>query len=106
LLQTLVEFDTRSARSNLELISFVSDYLAGFGVEVALTYNDARDKANLYATLGPDGRRGLCLSGHTDVVPADGQPWTVPPFELTRAQDRVFGRGTADMKGYLAAVLA
>jgi len=106
LLQALVGFDTRSARSNLELIAFVSEYLAGFGVEATLTYNDARDKANLYATIGPRDRSGLCLSGHTDVVPADGQPWTVPPFALTYGEDRVYGRGTADMKGYLAAVLA
>lgn len=106
LLQTLVEFDTRSARSNLDLIAFVRDYLAGFGIEATLNYSTARDKANLYATIGPRGRAGLCLSGHTDVVPADGQPWTVPPFALTRQDDRVLGRGTADMKGYLACVLA
>ncbi|WP_042338257.1 acetylornithine deacetylase [Paraburkholderia ferrariae] len=106
LLQTLVEFDTRSARSNLDLIAFVRDYLAGFGVEVSLNYSAARDKANLYATIGPKDRGGLCLSGHTDVVPADGQPWTVPPFALTREAGRVLGRGTADMKGYLACVLA
>ncbi|WP_310634448.1 acetylornithine deacetylase [Paraburkholderia sp.] len=106
LLQTLVEFDTRSARSNLELITFVREYLAGFGVEASLNYNEAGDKANLYATIGPRDRAGLCLSGHTDVVPADGQPWTVPPFALTRESGRVLGRGTADMKGFLACVLA
>ncbi|WP_321787843.1 acetylornithine deacetylase [Paraburkholderia sp. J94] len=106
LLQTLVEFDTRSARSNLELISFVREYLAGFGVEASLNYNETGDKANLYATIGPRDRAGLCLSGHTDVVPADGQPWTVPPFALTRESGRVLGRGTADMKGFLACVLA
>ncbi|WP_176082096.1 acetylornithine deacetylase [Paraburkholderia tropica] len=106
LLQTLVEFDTRSARSNLELITFVREYLAGFGVEASLNYNASGDKANLYATIGPRDRAGLCLSGHTDVVPADGQPWTVPPFALTRENARVLGRGTADMKGFLACVLA
>ncbi|CAG9221521.1 Acetylornithine deacetylase [Paraburkholderia tropica] len=106
LLQTLVEFDTRSARSNLELITFVREYLAGFGVEASLNYNETGDKANLYATIGPRDRAGLCLSGHTDVVPADGQPWTVPPFALTRESGRVLGRGTADMKGFLACVLA
>ncbi|MGU7772712.1 acetylornithine deacetylase [Burkholderia sp. MR1-5-21] len=106
LLKTLVEFDTRSARSNLDLIAFVHDYLTGFGIDATLIYSDARDKANLYATIGPRDRAGLCLSGHTDVVPADGQPWTVPPFALTRVGDRALGRGTADMKGYLAAVLA
>lgn len=106
LLRTLVEFDTRSSRSNLDLIAFVRDYLAGFGVEASLNYSTSNDKANLYATIGPRDRAGLCLSGHTDVVPADGQPWTVPPFALTRQDDRVLGRGTADMKGYLACVLA
>lgn len=106
LLQTLVEFDTRSSRSNLDLIAFVRDYLAGFGIDASLNYSASNDKANLYATIGPRDRAGLCLSGHTDVVPADGQPWTVPPFALTRQDDRVLGRGTADMKGYLACVLA
>ncbi|MCF4998582.1 acetylornithine deacetylase [Pseudomonas syringae] len=106
LLKNLVAFDTTSRESNLQLIEFVRDYLADFGVSCELIYNDERSKANLFATLGPADRPGIALSGHTDVVPVDGQPWTTPPFELTERDGKVFGRGTADMKGYIACVLA
>ncbi|MBF6037511.1 acetylornithine deacetylase [Pseudomonas sp. P154a] len=106
LLQTLVAFDTTSRESNLHLIEFVRDYLAGFDVPCELVYNEQRSKANLFATLGPAGVPGIVLSGHTDVVPVDGQPWTVPPFELTERDGKLYGRGTADMKGYIACVLA
>jgi acetylornithine deacetylase len=106
LLATLVSFDTRSSESNLQLIEFVQRYLGEHGIESSLVYDETRSKANLFATIGPRDRAGICLSGHTDVVPAAGQPWTVPPFELTRRDDRVLGRGTADMKGFIAAVLA
>ncbi|MBV4458853.1 acetylornithine deacetylase [Pseudomonas sp. COR58] len=106
LLATLVGFDTTSRESNLQLIGFVRDYLARFDVPCELVYNDERSKANLFATVGPSDRPGIVLSGHTDVVPADGQPWTVPPFELTRRDGKLYGRGTADMKGYIACVLA
>ncbi|MFP3678202.1 acetylornithine deacetylase [Pseudomonas sp. SIMBA_041] len=106
LLQTLVAFDTTSRESNLHLIEFVRDYLAGFDVPCELVYNEQRSKANLFATLGPADVPGIVLSGHTDVVPVDGQPWTVPPFELTERDGKLYGRGTADMKGYIACVLA
>jgi acetylornithine deacetylase len=106
LLGTLVQFDTTSHQSNLELIEFVRAYLTGLGAECQLIADADRRKFNLYATIGPTDRSGLCLSGHTDVVPVDHQPWTVEPFALTRRGDRLFGRGTADMKGFLAAVLA
>ena len=106
LLQTLVGFDTTSRESNLQLIEFVRDYLAGFGVTSELVYNEDRSKANLFASVGPVELPGIVLSGHTDVVPVDGQPWTVPPFELTERDGKLFGRGTADMKGYIACVLA
>ena len=106
LLKTLVGFDTTSRESNLQLIAFVRDYLEGFGVASELVYNDERSKANLFATLGPADQPGIVLSGHTDVVPVDGQPWTVPPFELTEHNGKLYGRGTADMKGYTACVLA
>ncbi len=106
LLQTLVGFDTTSRESNLQLIEFVRDYLAGFGVSSQLVYNEERSKANLFASVGPVELPGIVLSGHTDVVPVDGQPWTVPPFELTERDGKLFGRGTADMKGYIACVLA
>jgi len=106
LLKTLVGFDTTSRESNLQLIEFVRDYLAGFDVPCELIYNAERSKANLFATMGPAGQPGIVLSGHTDVVPVDGQPWTVAPFELSERDGKLFGRGTADMKGYIACVLA
>jgi acetylornithine deacetylase len=106
LLKTLVGFDTTSRESNLQLIEFVRDYLARFDVPCELVYNDERSKANLFASIGPVDQPGIVLSGHTDVVPADGQPWTVPPFALTERDGKLFGRGTADMKGYIACVLA
>ncbi len=106
LLQTLVGFDTTSHASNLQLIEFVRDYLAGFGVASELIYNEERSKANLFASIGPVQLPGIVLSGHTDVVPVDGQAWSVPPFALTERDGKLFGRGTADMKGYIACVLA
>jgi acetylornithine deacetylase len=105
-LKALVAFDTTSRESNLQLIEFVRDYLASFDVPCELIYNQQRSKANLFATIGPTDKPGIVLSGHTDVVPVDGQPWTVPPFELTERDGKVYGRGTADMKGYIACVLA
>lgn len=106
LLGQLVAFDTTSRESNLALIEFVRDYLAELKVPCELIFNEARTKANLFASLGPDDRPGIVLSGHTDVVPVDGQPWTMPPFQLTEKDGRLYGRGTADMKGYIACVLA
>ncbi|MFJ3483132.1 acetylornithine deacetylase [Pseudomonas sp. NPDC090202] len=106
LLARLVAFDTTSRESNLALIEFVRDYLAGFDVPCELIYNAERTKANLFATLGPATVPGIVLSGHTDVVPVDGQAWNVPPFELTELDGHLYGRGTADMKGYIACVLA
>ncbi|MFL9673062.1 acetylornithine deacetylase [Pseudomonas marginalis] len=106
LLRTLVGFDTTSRESNLQLIEFVRDYLAEFGVASELVFNAERSKANLFASVGPVQVPGIVLSGHTDVVPVDGQPWTVPPFALTEHDGKLFGRGTADMKGYIACVLA
>jgi acetylornithine deacetylase len=106
LLSTLIGFDTTSRESNLQLIAFVRDYLNAHQVPCELIFNDERSKANLFATIGVDDRPGVVLSGHTDVVPVDGQPWTVPPFELTEQHGKLYGRGTADMKGYIACVLA
>ncbi|WP_130909125.1 M20/M25/M40 family metallo-hydrolase, partial [Pseudomonas antarctica] len=99
-LQTLVGFDTTSRESNLQLIECVRDYLAGFGVASELVYNQERSKANLFASIGPVELPGIVLSGHTDVVPVDGQPWTVPPFALTERDGKLFGRGPGAMKGY------
>lgn len=106
LLARLVAFDTTSRESNLALIDFVRDYLDGFGIACELIYNTQRTKANLFATVGPADVPGIVLSGHTDVVPVDGQAWTFPPFKLSEEQGRLYGRGTADMKGYIACVLA
>jgi len=102
----LIGFATVSRDSNLELIEFVRDYLHGLGVDCELIYNAERTKANLLATVGPSVAGGIVLSGHTDVVPVDGQAWTVEPFNLSEAGGKLYGRGTADMKGYLASVLA
>lgn len=106
LLAELVGFATVSRESNLDLIGFVRDYLHGLGVGCELIYNAERTKANLLASIGPSVPGGVVLSGHTDVVPVDCQPWTVEPFRLSEAGGKLFGRGTADMKGFLAAVLA
>ncbi|MFL9863365.1 acetylornithine deacetylase [Paraburkholderia fungorum] len=106
LLERLVGFATVSRDSNLELIAFIQHYLVELGVESELFYNAERTKANLFATIGPRDRGGVVLSGHTDVVPVDGQAWTVEPFRLTGSDGRLYGRGTADMKGFIASVLA
>ncbi|WP_095101535.1 acetylornithine deacetylase [Pseudomonas sp. Irchel 3A5] len=106
LLARLVAFDTTSRESNLALIDFVRDYLDSHGVSCELIYNAQKTKANLFATIGPVEVPGIVLSGHTDVVPVDGQAWTFPPFGLSEEGGRLYGRGTADMKGYIACVLA
>jgi acetylornithine deacetylase len=106
LLDRLIGFATVSRDSNLELIAFIRDYLAELGVQSELFYNPERTKANLFATIGPLDRGGVVLSGHTDVVPVDGQAWTMEPFRLTERDGRLYGRGTADMKGFIASVLA
>ncbi|MBD9653750.1 acetylornithine deacetylase [Pseudomonas sp. PDM12] len=106
LLERLIGFATVSRDSNLELIEFIREYLAGFGVDSELFHNAEGTKANLFATIGPTDRGGVVLSGHTDVVPVDGQAWTVEPFQLSEHDGRLYGRGTADMKGFIACVLA
>lgn len=106
LLERLIGFATVSRDSNLELIDFIREYLAGFGVSSELFHNAEGTKANLFATIGPQDRGGVVLSGHTDVVPVDGQAWTVEPFQLSERDGRLYGRGTADMKGFIACVLA
>ncbi len=106
ILERLVGFATVSRDSNLELITYIRGYLAELGVESELFYNPERTKANLFATIGPRDRGGIVLSGHTDVVPVEGQAWTVEPFRLTEREGRLYGRGTADMKGFIASVLA
>ncbi|NNJ15131.1 acetylornithine deacetylase [Pseudomonas putida CSV86] len=106
LLARLIAFPTVSRDSNLELIAFIRDYLASHGVDSELFLNDEGTKANLFATIGPRDRGGVVLSGHTDVVPMDGQAWTVEPFVMSERDGRLYGRGAADMKGFIACVLA
>lgn len=106
LLATLVAFDTTSRASNLELIAWVEAYLDGLGVPHRRVPNADGTKSNLLATIGPAVAGGAVLSGHTDVVPVDGQPWTTDPFTLVQKGERLYGRGTCDMKGFLALALA
>jgi acetylornithine deacetylase len=107
ILERLVAFDTTSRLSNLALVEWVEAYLAGHGVASRRVPNADGTKSNLLATIGPAEPGGVVLSGHTDVVPVDGQPWTTDPFRLTPKDDgRIYGRGTCDMKGFLALALA
>ncbi|XUW87274.1 acetylornithine deacetylase [Burkholderia sp. M6-3] len=106
LLATLIGFATVSRESNLDMIGFIRHYLDELGVKSELFYNAERTKANLFATIGPRERGGIVLSGHTDVVPVEGQAWSVDAFRLTERDGRLYGRGTADMKGFIASVLA
>lgn len=107
LLSKLVGFDTTSRGSNLALITFVEDYLAEYGVASERVMSPCGTKANLIARIGPDAPGGVMLSGHTDVVPVEGQPWSTDPFSLHDGQDgRLYGRGTCDMKGFIACALA
>ncbi len=106
LLRTLVAFDTTSDRSNLELVHWIADYLQGHGIAARLLPSDDGAKANLLATIGPPMAGGVVLSGHTDVVPVAGQRWASDPFTLVEREGRWHGRGTADMKGFIAACLA
>lgn len=106
MIRRLIAFDTTSALSNLALIEDVRGYLAGYGVESRLTYDEAHGKANLFATIGPKDKGGVVLSGHTDVVPVTGQPWDTDPFEVVEKDGRLYGRGTCDMKSFIALGLA
>lgn len=106
ILETLIGFDTTSALSNLALIDWVRDYLAGHGVRAHILPSPDKRKANLFATLGPERDGGIALSGHTDVVPVTGQDWDGDPFRLSERGGRLYGRGTADMKSFLALALA
>ena len=102
----LVGFDTTSRDSNLALIDFAEDYLTSYGATTRRTYDDEGRKANLFATIGPDEAGGVVLSGHTDVVPVDGQDWHSNPFEVVEKDGLLYGRGTADMKSFLAIAMA
>ena len=102
----LVAFPTVSTDSNLELIAYAADLLSDAGATLSLSRDESGTKANLFATIGPSGDGGIVLSGHTDVVPADPSEWSSDPFTLTERNGRLHGRGTCDMKGFIAAALA
>ena len=111
MLEKLIGFDTTSRNSNLSLVEFVQSYLQEFGIDSHLVYNEQGDKANLFATIcAGDGQNkddgGIVLSGHSDVVPVDGQDWATDPFTLTQIDNKLYGRGTCDMKGFSACVLS
>jgi acetylornithine deacetylase len=106
LIGRLIAFDTTSRQSNLALIDFVRDYLSGWGVASELVFDATGRKANLYATIGPDDRGGIMLSGHTDTVPVDNQPWDTDPFAATEKDGLLYARGSADMKSFIAIALA
>jgi acetylornithine deacetylase len=106
MIEKLVGFDTTSRNSNLDLIDFVADYLDAHGITSVRTFDDEKGKANLFASLGPEQPGGVVLSGHTDVVPVDGQPWDSDPFQVLAQDKRLYGRGVADMKSFIAIALA
>ena len=105
LLMRLMAFESVSDTSNLLLIDFVEGYLREQALESSRAPNAAGDKAAILATIGPRVDGGVVLSGHTDVVPVQGQPWSSPPFALREASGRLYGRGACDMKGFAACVL-
>ena len=104
--ERLIGFNTISSNPNIALMDYVQDLLAKGGIESTLIRDATGTKANLYASVGPPGVGGVMLSGHTDVVPVEGQNWTVPPFQLTVQDGRYYGRGAADMKGFVACAIA
>lgn len=106
ILRQLVAFPIFGAKSNLPIIHWIADYLKQHEVDYTLLPNDAGDKASLHCRIGPPAEGGIILSGHTDVVPIEGQDWDTPPFELTEKEGKLYGRGACDMKGFIACCLA
>src|SRR6202051_4764692 len=105
MIERLIGFKTVSRDSNLGLIEWARDYLQGFGATTRLTYDATGKKANLFATLGDSKKPGLILSGHSDVVPVEGQNWDTDPFVATEREGKLFARGSADMKGFIGIML-
>ena len=106
ILESLIGFDTVSRNANMALINYVAELFDAAGISYTILKNETGDKGNLYASVGPLDRGGVMLSGHTDVVPVTGQDWTKDPFRLTVADGRYYGRGTTDMKGFVACAVA
>jgi len=105
ILEKLISFPTISRSPNIELIKWASNLLASFGVKTTILQNEDGSRANLFATTGEEEHGGIMLSGHTDVVPTEGQDWQTDPFKLTKLDGKLFGRGTADMKGFCASAI-
>jgi acetylornithine deacetylase len=106
MIKRLVAFDTTSRNSNMPLMDFTRNYLADFGIESELVFDETGQKANLYATCGPLDKPGIMLSGHSDCVPIDGQDWNSDPFKVIERDGKLYGRGTSDMKSFIALALA
>jgi acetylornithine deacetylase len=106
ILDKLIAFATVSRDSNLDLIRYVAELLEAHGIASQVIPSEDGHKANLFATIGPAAMAGVMLSGHTDVVPVDGQDWTLPPFEMTRRDGTLYGRGAADMKGFVTCAIS
>jgi acetylornithine deacetylase len=106
ILERLVAFDTTSAKTNIPCIDYIKEFLAGHGIQSHLVPTPDRQKASLFATIGDPSKSGIGLSGHTDVVPVTGQEWATEPFKLTERDGKLYGRGSCDMKGFLACVMA
>ena len=106
ILERLIAFPTVSRDSNLDVIGYVAGLLEAHGIAVHLIHSEDGHKANLFATIGPADVPGVMLSGHTDIVPVDGQDWNVPPFAMTERDGKLFGRGAADMKGFIACAIS
>jgi acetylornithine deacetylase len=106
MIERLISFDTTSRDSNLNLIAFVEDYVRAHGLSPKRIPNAEGTKANLLISLGPNEPGGIILSGHTDVVPVDGQPWDTDPFKVVEKDGKLYGRGTSDMKSFSALALA
>lgn len=105
ILDRLVGFDSISGRPTHAIVGYIKDYLSDNGVEATLSFDEAGERANVFATIGPEVDGGVVLNGHTDVVPVEGQQWTTDPFILRREENRLYGRGSVDMKGFLACVM-
>ena len=106
MLARLVSFDTTSVKTNLELIHWVQNYLNEYGIKSTLIHDETKNKANLHAVVGPADKPGVVLSGHTDVVPVEGQAWDSDPFKLREQNELLYARGTCDMKGFIAVALS
>ena len=106
ILERLVAIPSFSGKPTNEIVGYIKEYLESFGVEVILSFDAEKKRANVFASFGPKLEGGVLLNGHTDVVPVEGQKWSNDPFKLTRRGDDLLGRGAVDMKGFLACILA